>query len=232
MVELFSSALKVIEKNIVNFFIMFIAFLIISFIVYGIFTFIISITVGAFFGYLVTGIDLAIALIIFTWYIASLTEMSREMISNNSVDYVKSIKVGLNNISKNSSAIIAIAVLGFIGGFIAQFVFGHGVISYYDFGSNIIEGIFYAIAVGIALSEFVGKRNGFNFIKLFDKVNKVSPNAGITLYIITVLSIIPGIGVLQFLIIGLPVMILVLFNSGAHVSVKKEVEKKSNKTQK
>ncbi len=235
MTELFNSAMGVIEKNIVNFLIMIVAFLVISLVVAGVFSVIINLIFVGFLSYLINGIEFAVVLVILAWYIASLAEISKEMINNNSIDYVKSIKTGLNNIKKNSSALIVIAALGFVGGFIVQSVFGYGFINPYNFGGSVIEGIFYALAVGIALSEFVGKSNGLNFTKLFDKINKVSPNSGITLYIITIISIIPGIVILQFLLVGLPVVIIVLFNSGTHTNTtthKKETENKNNKTQK
>lgn len=240
MTDLFDATIKVVEKEIVNLFIMFIVFLVISIILYGIFSLIIGLTIGIFFSYFVVGIEVALALIIFTWYIASLSDMGKDVLGNKVLDIMKSVKVGLNNIKNNTSSVIVIAVLGFIGGFIAQLSFGIRPFGFFDFGAYVIEGIFYAVAVGIALSEFVGKKNGLNFLTLFDKVNKISPNAGITLYIVTALAIIPGIGFLQGLIIGMPVIIILLFESGIHHNTqashnsipKKETNAKNTKIQK
>ncbi|MEM0201007.1 MAG: hypothetical protein QXD23_01230 [Candidatus Micrarchaeaceae archaeon] len=229
MVDLFDNALKIIESNIVNFFIMFVLFIIIFFIIYGIFTIIISLTIGLFFRSLLPGFQTALSLIILTWYISSLGEMSKSILNNKTVDYVNAIIKGLYNLKINFSPVLIIAILGFIGGFIEQLTFGNGFLGYGLFNFSVIQGIFYLIAIGIALSEFVGKKNGINFTHLFNKINKISPNAGISLYIIVLISIIPIGEVLQILIMGFPVIIIILFEMESHshnISHNKQNEKK------
>ena len=82
-------------------------------------------------------------------------------------------------------------------------------------GNLFIQGLFYALVTGIALSQLTGKRNGFNFINLFNKINNKSPNAGIVLYLFVILPIIPIIGFLQSLFISIPIMIILLERHGA-----------------
>ena len=122
---------------------------------------------------------------------------------------------------------VIILILGFVAGIVSG-VGSYRYTGFSLFGGLFIQGLFYAIAVGIALSELTGKRHGINFITLFNKINLTSPNAAITLYIITLMSVIPLIGFLQGILISLPIMIIILYDK--HHSEKKGVEESKKRT--
>ncbi|MGC8479088.1 MAG: hypothetical protein ACP5M9_00235 [Candidatus Micrarchaeia archaeon] len=209
MVELFENSLKLIERNIFSFLIMLIIFLFAYLVLYEIA--LLFGLINALLFSLVYGIFSAVEFLIFAIYIASLGNVANLIIENKTADYISSIKKGIDIVRSRSSITLIILILGFIAGFLS--ITFDGVPGLYGLGAgigSIILGIFYFVVTGISLSGYLTNDNK-NFLAVFDKINKVSPNAGITLYIIALLPIVPILGALQMLVLGLAVVLIVSY---------------------
>ena len=102
MVELFENSIKLIEKNIFSFLIMLIIFVLANLILSSIALIIFSFNNTLIFS-IIYGIFSAIEFLIFAIYIASLGGMSNSIIENKTVDYVSSIKKGVDIVKARSS---------------------------------------------------------------------------------------------------------------------------------
>ncbi len=231
MAELFDVAIKYAEKNVLSFLLMFIIFFAINLIIGGIIAVILGIVtlLSPIFILFFSGVSSAISFFILAWYISSLGDVSKSLISNTMPNYINSIFNSLSLMMNNLFPTLIIVILGFIGGVVAGVLPGFSLGASY-FGNLFIEGLFYAAATGIALSELTGKRNGINFTHIFNKINSTSSNAGVTLYILVLLPVIPVLGFIQGLLLGLAVLIILLFETHKNTqdgkTKKQEVHKK------
>ncbi len=235
MAELLDTVIKYAQKGVLAFLLIFIIFFAINLVVGGIVDVIGSLIIRVLPMILIffAGVTMAISLFLLALYIASVSKIAKSIIENKAPNYINAIRDGINVLKDNSDITIIILILGFVGGILSAIgggvYTGIGGIAYTGFGvyfgGLFIQGLFYVIATGIALSCLTGKRNSLNFTILFNKINVSSPNAAIVLYILTLLPIIPVIGYLDGILIGIPVLIIILYESHATV-IKHEVGNK------
>ena len=145
----------------------------------------------------------ALLAIIGACFIASLYETTASIAAGRQVDYAKVVLAGTNRLLAKMNTVIAVAVVGAIGGLISGLLIAIGLLG------NFIGGLLVALWVGMALTGLSAKAD-INFLRAFGEIGAKSSNSSAILYVTLLVAIVPVVGpMLAFLLAPLAVIILV-----------------------
>ncbi len=209
--NLWKSAAAVLTGNIAVFVIIAIVFVIIGYAL----SYVLGTLSGISFlysgigSYILAGVSGAVLALVVLWYVDGVIAVYGHIKDKKDVDYVSCITGSLGKVFSDANTAILMAGIGFVAGIVSTFL---GTVGAGALGA-IVYGILAAVYTAVALVSANGERPvNPNFVETFQKVNGMSGNAGIYLWVTVLVGIIPGFGIVQTLM--LPLGALVMNQSG------------------
>lgn len=212
--DLWQDALSFLTKNIKEYAILVVLFLIVLAVIYSIASGLSSVFLIFYAGTI--GFAISSIIIFSLWgllyafvtgaYLFALKDSITSLNKGAQLDYIGSIATGFKTMMRNSKMTSIVLIMGLVSGLIYG---SFNALSNYALlvVGQIFSGVVYAGVVLFLLSTVYG----LDMFKLFEKIkniNTISPNAGLFLVLTILLPIIPIVGALEIFLLAFTMVIL------------------------